>query len=665
MAGYKLLNLTDNATPTRLRRIVSALGLAMILEPTDEPGITTPQLLWGTGIPAVAAPNGSVAIRLDPASTSEVFYHRIAAAWVAGGAGAITGDQVAAALGIRTHVAGTVEFFVHTDTGDDDANDGLTVGTPWKTAVRCFEAYRYSRVILGEEATLTFQLKGTTLPFVVTSSDWHEMANVNFVGSDEVAVLASTATLSSTYTVGADDFLKVVLSGAPLVAGTLEDGTWIVDVAGTADPRAVIEATSTSELLYTGNNSDTISTVVTSPAPIRLYRQATTVELTGFGGNARPLWDNVRFTKLDIGPDAASVRPSNGTVNFTECLVRVNYSQEADLAVFDRCRFKPNAFNNLGRSSFHGGVIDGRGATALNFTRARKDSQLKNAVCLYKPVLISHEGNCSVTKGGQNVHVHCIDMVQIAPSVKRFGPGGVIPFDNILLTGRMATGASATVIDGGNTLLGGWHASNDIKRSVADGGADALVTGMLRDTVIQASAPGVTDDDANGFSVGNRIIDTAADTVYECVDSSTGAAVWKDLTAAPPYVVPCCAMGGKSDGVGRFLNANGASTMGDDTSKARTRSPVIVPVGTTAKIVGIAYQTNVGTSVIGMKVHRNGLVVQTFTLASINVNDGGQEDWAGWSVSTGDYLELEYDSDGGVGDEPGESIWWFLMEVTP
>ena len=434
-----------------------------------------------------------------------------------------------ALLKARSHPAGTFAFFVHTDTGSD-ANDGLTVGTPWKTGARCFEAHRYARIVLGEEKTLVFNLKGSTLPFEITNEDWHEASNVNFVGSDEVEVLASTVTTASAYTVDADDFLRVALTGTPLVAGTLEDGTWIVDVAETAKPRAVIEATSTSALLYTGHNSDTISTVVTSPDPIRLYRQATTVEITGFGSNDRPLWDNVRFEKLDIGPDGENVRPSNGSIHFVECFVRVNYSQEADLVVFDRCRFKPNAFNNLGRASFHGGVIDGRGASALNFTRARKDTQIKNAVCLYKPVLISHEGNCSVTKGGQNVHVHCIEMVQIAPSVKRSGPGGVIPFDNLILTGRMATGASATVIDGGEVLLGGWHASNKIRRSVADGSAAALVTGMLSGTVSQAGAPGIFDDDANGFSVGNQIMDTAAKDVYICVDSSTGAAVWKKTT---------------------------------------------------------------------------------------------------------------------------------------
>jgi hypothetical protein len=578
-----------------------------------------------------------------------------------GGTGKTTAPEAAATLlGVRTHPAGTFAFFVNTDTGDDDANDGLTVGTPWKTGARCFEAHRYARIVLGEETTITFNLKGSTLPFEIKNADWHEASNVNFVGSDEVAVLASTTTLSSTYTVGADDFLKVVLNGAPLVAGTLEDGTFIVDVAETAQPRAVIEAISTSELLYSGHNSDTISTVVASPAPVRLYRQATTVEITGFGSNDRPLWDNVRFEKLDIGPDGESVRPSNGSIHFTECHVRVNYSQEADLVVFDRCRFKPNAFNNLGRAAFHGGVIDGRGASALNFTRARKDTQLKNAVCLYKPVLISHEGNCSVTKGGQNVHVHCVDMVQIEPSVKRFGPGGVIPFDNIILTGRMATGASATVIDGGNTLLGGWHASNDIKRSLADGGAAALVTGMLRDTIVQAGAPGVADDDANGFSVGNRIINTASDTVYECVDSSTGAAVWKDLTATLPYVISVCPFGAKSDGVGRFLITNGKTSDGDDTSKNKTRQAIPVPAGiTSAQLIALVHYSQSADLTTVMKVHINGLVVDTITLAP-NANGAGQEAMAA-AVADGDYVEIEYDLD----QQPGECAMSFLLEVTP
>ena len=580
---------------------------------------------------------------------------------VDGGTGETTAPEAAAALlGIRTHSAGTFAFFVNTDTGDD-ANDGLTVGTPWKTGPRCREAHRYSRIVLGEEKTLVFNLRGSTLPFEIKNTDWHEASNVNFLGSDETEVLASTATTSASYSTAYDGFLKLAVSGTPFSgAGDLADGTFVIDVAGTQKARAVLEAFSTNELWYTGHNSNSIVQVITSPSPIRLYKQATTVNITGFGSNDRPLWDNVRFEKLDIGPDAETLRPTNGSVHFVECSVRLNYSQEADLAVFERCWFKPQSFINLGRMSFLGGVIDGRGST-LNLTRSRKDTQVKNAIGIYKPDSISHEGNTSLTRGGTVVHWHCVEMVKIAPSVARIGPGGVIPFDHIILTGEMRSGAGDTIIDGGNVLLGGHNALTDIRQF---GGVDAaLVTGMLRDTIVQAGAPGVADDDANGFSVGNRIIDTAANTVYECVDSSTGAAVWKDLTAAPPappYVISVCPFGAKSDGTGKFLIANGKTSDGDDSSKDKTRQAVPVPAGiTSARLIALVHYSKEADLTTVMKVHINGLVVDTITLAP-NANGAGQEAMSE-TVADGDYAEIEYDAN----QKPGECAMSFLLEVTP
>lgn len=40
-------------------------------------------------------------------------------------------------------------------------------------------------------------------------------------------------------------------------------------------------------------------------------------------------------------------------------------------------------------------------------------------------------------------------------------------------------------------------------------------------------APAVTDDADHGYSVGSRWTDVAADKVYQCVDATAGAAVWK------------------------------------------------------------------------------------------------------------------------------------------
>ena len=60
-----------------------------------------------------------------------------------------------------------------------------------------------------------------------------------------------------------------------------------------------------------------------------------------------------------------------------------------------------------------------------------------------------------------------------------------------------------------------------------------------------------------------------------------------------------------------------------------------------------------------MKVHVNGLVVDTITLAP-NANGAGQEAMTA-AVADGDYVEIEYDAN----QQPGECAMSFLLEVTP
>jgi len=40
-------------------------------------------------------------------------------------------------------------------------------------------------------------------------------------------------------------------------------------------------------------------------------------------------------------------------------------------------------------------------------------------------------------------------------------------------------------------------------------------------------APAVTDDEAHGYDIGSTWIDVSADKIYQCVDATAGAAVWK------------------------------------------------------------------------------------------------------------------------------------------
>lgn len=205
--------------------------------------------------------------------------------------------------------------------------------------------------------------------------------------------------------------------------------------------------------------------------------------------------------------------------------------------------------------------------------------------------------------------------------------------------------------------------------TTSDTSDGTLSTRLLHEEIEAATSTPFDGINQTGTAF-NVMFDGTPSGAEETACDAAVAAHTASAAPTPPVVqavaiIPCCAMGGKSDTLGKFCPALGATTMADDSSKARTRSPVIVPVGTTAKIVGVSYQTNNGTTNVQMKVHLNGSVVETFTLANINANKGGQENWTGFAVVAGDYLELEYDADGGVGDKPGEACWWFLMEITP
>lgn len=51
-----------------------------------------------------------------------------------------------------------------------------------------------------------------------------------------------------------------------------------------------------------------------------------------------------------------------------------------------------------------------------------------------------------------------------------------------------------------------------------------------KNTYSQSTAPGVTNDVDEGYSVGSKWYDTTADEAYVCLDNSDGAAIWKMIT---------------------------------------------------------------------------------------------------------------------------------------
>jgi hypothetical protein len=69
---------------------------------------------------------------------------------------------------------------------------------------------------------------------------------------------------------------------------------------------------------------------------------------------------------------------------------------------------------------------------------------------------------------------------------------------------------------------------------------DYKVTFSKEDATV---APGVSNDNTEGYHVGSIWVDVTADTAYICVDASTGAAVWDEVGAG----------GGGGDGSGNFF----------------------------------------------------------------------------------------------------------------
>lgn len=93
------------------------------------------------------------------------------------------------------------------------------------------------------------------------------------------------------------------------------------------------------------------------------------------------------------------------------------------------------------------------------------------------------------------------------------------------------------------------------------------------------AAPGVNDDAGDGYSVGSQWVDVTNDKVYECVDSTVGSAVWKDLTPTVPSAAITQLTGDVTAGPG---SGSQAATI---TNNAVTTAKILNGAVTTAKIL--------------------------------------------------------------------------------
>jgi len=96
-----------------------------------------------------------------------------------------------------------------------------------------------------------------------------------------------------------------------------------------------------------------------------------------------------------------------------------------------------------------------------------------------------------------------------------------------------------TAITGAATADGDLLHLVDITAADADPKDKSLTAAQLRDGYLEVGlrniaasvAPTTTDDSAAGYTVGSKWVDTTADKVYQCVDSTATAAVWKETSA--------------------------------------------------------------------------------------------------------------------------------------
>ncbi len=118
-------------------------------------------------------------------------------------------------------------------------------------------------------------------------------------------------------------------------------------------------------------------------------------------------------------------------------------------------------------------------------------------------------------------------VAQAAPSGTSITSLNGLSGPSVVLSGG-STGLSFSVGAPNITLAG--------TLAVASGGTGAATAANARANLgipkhnSAATAPGVTDDAAAGFSVNSLWTDTALDDAYVCVDATNGAAVWKKIT---------------------------------------------------------------------------------------------------------------------------------------
>jgi len=230
------------------------------------------------------------------------------------------------------------------------------------------------------------------------------------------------------------------------------------------------------------------------------------------------------------------------------------------------------------------------------------------------------------------------------------GGGGGGPITHASTTGQTPDDHHAEI----HTIVSHDTAATGAELTELTDGSTTTLHNHAAVAVTHASTTGQTPDDHHAEIHTIVSHDTAATgaELTELTDGST--TTLHNHAATGTNKIACCPFGAKSDGLGKFLIANGKSSDADDSTKPKTRQPI----GLAGTLTYLVYQTKEADTSTQMKIHVNGSVEATVTLANINANFGGVETIS-VSVSAGDFLEIEYDS----AQKPGECTMYVIEET--